>query len=86
MRKRSIWSAVGVLVILINIVVLVYRLYPEHNTLIPYYLTAIAWPTALIITFLMIFIIEPYMNEMRNMIDEIKKISVQEKNSDAEED
>lgn len=85
MRKRSIWSALGILVILISIAVSIYRLYPEQDTLIVYNLTSIALPTALIITFLMVFIIEPYMNEMRNMVDEIKKISVQEKNSDTEE-
>ena len=75
----------AVFIILTGIGALAYTLYPEHTNLIPYYITQVAYPIATIVTLLMATVIEPYMRELRELTDEIKKSSVQGKSSDAED-
>lgn len=73
MKLRSMCVLIAILVSLIGVGAYMYKLYPEYVNLIPFYFMQVAYPIALVVTFLIVFVIEPYMHELRELVDEIKK-------------
>lgn len=85
MKARNICTLIAIAVAIMGIGSYVYSLYPKYADLIPHYLMQVAYPIAMTVVFLVLFVVEPYMHEIRKLTNEIKK-SVSKKDSDTEED